>query len=407
MADPATTALTSIAIILSLGLLLSIVSKKLKISSILLLILAGIMLGNIQIGDVQPISFNNVFLVAIAVLTLVMVVFDGTSRFKLRSVDKFSMSALRVTSWFALLNVVIISLFTIFLFFPNFSVEVALFALMFSIIVSGTDPGSVFIMLKSKANKVIEFLEVEAIVNTPIMVIFPFLIIDIIINLGQTDVTNAIIGQFGPFLLQIIVGVGTGVLMGLIVFRIMKKVYSQQFSPVAIITAALLSYIMAENLGGNGVLAVATLGLLFGNSYVKEKESLQEFNSSLNSSLIILVFVLIGLVVASKFTLGFLLKSLFLFLVLVLTRLTAIAWGTRKEDFDTKEKIFMAFSMPKGIAVAVVTFTLSLMPLSGEQAAMMQTILQLVIMSMIYSLIFSSVIDRFSYSFIRIKLDDQ
>ena len=262
-------------------------------------------------------------------------------------------------------------------------------------------------MLKSKTNKVIDFLEIEAIINTPITVIFPFLIINVIANFEQINVTNAVIGQFVPLLQQIIVGIGTGVLMGIIVFRIMKKVYSQQFSPVAIITAALLSYTLAENLGGNGVLSVATLGLLFGNSYVKEKEVLQEFNSMLNSSLIILVFVLIGMIVSVEFTFFFMMKALFLFLVLVLTRLTAIAWGMRNEDFNIKEKVFMAFSMPKGIAVAVVAFTLSLMDMNGGNNSMMQVILQLVVVSMIYSLIFTSVIDRFSYSFIRIKLDDK
>jgi potassium/hydrogen antiporter len=195
-------------------------------------------------------------------------------------------------------------------------------------------------------------------------------------------------------------------MMGLIVFRIMKKVYSQQFSPVAIITTALLTYILAENLGGNGVLSVATLGLLFGNSYVKEKEVLQEFNSMLTSSLIILVFVLIGFIVAVEFSFWFMIKALVLFFVLVLTRLTAIQWSL-KDKFSYPEKVFMALSMPKGIAVAVVAFTLSLMPLASPLLeGYMQTILQLVVICIIYSLIFSSVIDRFSYLLINVKIDD-
>ena len=62
-------------------------------------------------------------------------------------------------------------------------------------------------------------------------------------------------------------------------FKAMKRTYSEVLSPVATITAALLSYILAENLGGNGVLAVTTLGVFFGTITVKKKVHLQEFSS--------------------------------------------------------------------------------------------------------------------------------
>ena len=58
----------------------------------------------------------------------------------------------------------------------------------------------------------------------------------------------------------------------------MKKYYSYTLSPLAMITAAVLTYVGAEALGGNGVLAVTTAGLMFGNLYhVKHMRKLQEF----------------------------------------------------------------------------------------------------------------------------------
>ena len=62
-------------------------------------------------------------------------------------------------------------------------------------------------------------------------------------------------------------------------------------------TAAILSFILAENLGGNGVLAVTTMGLFVGNMIVKEKGSITEFASLFSLMLELLVFVLLGLVI--------------------------------------------------------------------------------------------------------------
>ncbi len=367
--------------------------------------LAGIILGKIKINGEPLMNFSPTFLIAIAVLTLVMVVFDGASRFELKVVNTLSISALKVSSLFLIMNMIFVTLFTTFFFFDAITIETLLVSLLFAILMSGTDPGSVFIMLKSTSNKVINLLEVESILNTPIMVILPFIIVDILNNLEISSVTSAFVGQTIPLLRQIVVGIGAGMIIGIVIFKSMKKVYSQRFSPVGIITAALLAYILAENLDGNGVLAVATLGLFFGNIYVKEKESLQEFNSMLSNSLVVLVFILIGLIIEINFDVSFLFRALVLFGIIILCRLVAVYFALGKEEFNLKEKIFMALSMPKGIAVAVVAFSLTVFSFPVYVRPMIDTILQLIIISMIYSLVLTTVVDKFSKWFIRIKIE--
>lgn len=399
--EAGTRILTGLAIILLLGIVLTIFSKKIKVSSILMLILTGIVLGQLN----SPwFDFSPIFLVAIAILTLVIVVFDGTSRFNLKLVDLYSVAAIKVTMIFLILNILFITLFTTILFFDNIDLATIFFSMLYAILMTGTDPSSVFVLLKSKTNKVIEFLEIEAIINTPIMVIFPFIILDILANLETADVTSIILDQAAPLLKQIVVGIGSGVLIGIVVFRSMKKYRSQALGPITIITAALLSYILAENIEGNGVLAVATLGIFFDKIYLKQKEDLKEFNSLLSTTLVIIVFILIGLIIKIDFTWGFILKSLVLYIMLLLTRLVALSFGLSNQDFNAKEKMFMALSMSKGVALAVVTFSLSVLPIPAYLEIARKTILELILMSLLYSLIFSTVIDRFSQKFIRIKL---
>jgi len=229
-----------------------------------------------------------------------------------------------------------------------------------------------------------------------LVVLIPFIILDIKGALKDEIGIAVFIDQIVPLLQQFVVGVGAGVLIGLIMFKFMRKAYSVVLSPLAVITSALLAYIIAENLDGNGVLAVTSMGLLFGNVYVKQKFQLQEFASVFSNSLEILVFVLIGLVVAIPFTAQFLLKSLLLFLIYLIIRYFSIIFALRGMDFTMKEKLFMSLNVQKGIAVAVVVFSLATLGIEG-----IGIVLNLSLIFMLYSIILSSIVLRIVEFFIK------
>ena len=153
----------------------------------------------------------------------------------------------------------------------------------------GTSPDVVLSMLKNEKHKIVEFLRIESIINTPLTVLMPFILLDLYNTLNLQEVIfSKLLEQLKPFITQFVVGIGAGVLIGLIISKVMKKAYSETLSPLALVTAALLTYILAENLGGNGVLAVTVMGLLFGNFYVKQKEQLYSFSTIFENSLLIL-----------------------------------------------------------------------------------------------------------------------
>ena len=236
----------------------------------------------------------------------------------------------------------------------------------------------------------------ESLLNTPLVVLLPFIILDLRVTLTDELVISKFIEQFVPLLQQFVVGIGSGVLIGLIMFKFMRRAYSAVLSPLAVITSALLAYIIAENLNGNGVLAVTSMGLLFGNVYLKQKFQLKEFASVFSNSLEILVFVLIGMVIAIPFSVDFFVRSLTLFLLYLLIRFFSIIFSLRGMDFTFKEKIFMSLNVQKGIAVAVVVFSLATLNIEG-----IQVILNLTLTFMLYSIILSSVVLRLAKFFIK------
>ena len=386
--------LTYLSVILLIGILASIISRKVRLPKILLLILVGIFLNNITYKNAPLIFFPELFLSAISILALVMIIFDSSSRFKLKRFDAFSMNTLGLSFIFLILNMIFLSFFLVLIF----DVNSIFLALIFSTLMAGTDPGAVLSMLKGAKSRVFDLLKIEALVNTPLIVLLPFIILDLEKSIkGRLEISQ-FIDQIGPFLQKFVVGIGAGVLVALIMFKFMKKRYSIVLSPLAVITSALLAYIIAENLNGNGVLAVTAMGLLFGNVYLKHKFQLQEFSSVFSNSLEILVFVLIGLVISIPFSLVFFIKSFILFLLYLIIRFFSIIFSLRGMKFTLKEKIFMSLNVQKGIAVAVVVFSLANLSIAG-----IENILNLVLTFMLYSIILASVVLRMTKFFLKVE----
>jgi len=389
------TYLTFLGVVLLIGLLMSILAKKLKIPNILLLILSGIALSNVKYKGEPLIHFEPAFLIGIALLALVMIIFDGSSKFKWREFDTLSFRVLKLIMIFLILNIIFLSTATYFIMGLS-SIPIAL---IFAIVMSGTDPATVLTLFKTKINRIVEILRIEAILNTPLIILLPFVILDAM-NL-KLSVVSRFLGQGILFLQQIVTGIGAGVILGVIVFKLMKKFYSEELSPLAIMATALLAFVLAENLGGNGVLAVTTLGVMFGNMYLKEKRSLKEFSLIFSNALEILVFVLLGFMIPIVFSLQFLLKSLLIFAIIILIRYMAILITFRREkNFSTKNKLFMAMNASKGIAVAVLALSFSLRNIAG-----MNLILDLILMVMIYSIILSTIVGKLSKFFIKIDIN--
>jgi len=384
--------LTNLAVVLLIGIICTILSERLKIPNILFLITAGVLIGIISYKGNLLVQFPQVFLTSISILALVLIVFDSSSGFKLREFTSLSIRSLELTGMWLILNVTFVTIFALKLF-PGTSIFMAL---LFSTLMSGTAPDAVVMMLGKTKNVVFELLEVESIVNTPLVVVLPFIMLDFIKSVEVEFIFSKFIEQIGPFLQQFVTGIGAGIVVGLIIWRFMKRKYSETLSPLAIITFALLTYILAENLGGNGVLAVTTMGLFFGNIYLKQKLRLKEVASFFASSLEILVFILVGIVIRIPLDYIFIIKSVILFIVYLVVRYAAVHISLKELNFSFPEKMFMTFNVQKGIAVAVVAFTLTTLDITG-----LQTILHLILLFMLYSIVLSTVVIRFSRYFVK------
>ncbi len=387
--------LTYFAIVLLIGLVCSVIANQLKIPNVFLLLLSGIALNNIYYKGAPLIQFPVAFTTSISILALVMIVFDSSSRLSFKEVDTFSTNALQLTGIFLVLTLIFMT-FATYLFFPSSPI---LYALLFAALMAGTAPDVVMSMVEDTTNKIIELLKLESIINTPIIVLLPFIIIDFINTVQSQKIFDVAIEYFQPFLLQIFTGAGVGLIIAIVVFKVMRRYYSEKLSPLAVISTALVSYILAENLGGNGVLSVTVAGIIFANVTIKQKIALLEFSKLFSIILEILVFVFVGLLITIPRDPMFLMKSILLFLVYILVRFLSVQLSFNPKEANFKERIFMTLNMPKGIATAVVAALLINMAIPG-----LKPLLDLTLLFMLYSILLSTVVIKFSKYFLRTNI---
>ncbi len=372
---------TAIAVLLFVGVICSWIGSRLRIPDVLLLLLAGMFFGSIEYENAPLIQFPTVFLSSVAILALAMIVFDSTARLRLRELDTFS--------WKAAKFAIIFTIFTLVLFTvaAQYILNIPFWSsLLFAAIMTGTSP-EIMLELKGKS-RVLTLLKLESIFNTPLNVILPFIVLDLMQNVKSTALEE-FIEQIVPFIMKFIVGIGAGVFVGIVLFKLVQRAYTEIYSPLAVIIAALLSYVLAENLGGSGVLAVTALGFFFGNVYVKEKIKILGVESVFTKALYILIFMLTGLIIKIPYTTEFFITSGMLLAAYTIIRFLA-AWFTVHKEYPVSEILIMALDAPKGVATAAVVFVLAVYNIEG-----MSTVVDMTFAFILYSIILSSIVTWF------------
>ncbi|MEK6934544.1 MAG: cation:proton antiporter [Nanoarchaeota archaeon] len=379
------------AALLAIGVVLTIISKKIKVPDVLLLLLLGVIVGNvidINLIEVIPSSILFVF----SIFTLIMIVFVSSSEFKLKEVARLSPIAAKLSLLFLFFCIIFLTTAVHLLFFyGNWGWKDIFVSLMFATLMGDTSPDILLSLIQKSKNRLLEVLEFESIVNTPLTVIIPLVIIEIYSGIISS---NFII----HFLQQIMTGVGTGLVLGIVIFQLNYRRFYTAIGPLIVIATILVTYALAEGINGNGILAITTLGIVYGRLGLKDKLDLGKFTNMFTNFLKIIVFILIGLLIKFPSDQDFLINSLILFLIYLVIRYISVSASFKNMPIKFKEKLFMSLNVPKGIAVSVVTFILL-----GLDIVAFNSIIPLIYLFILYSVILGSLATIFSSRLINLK----
>ncbi|MBW4479875.1 MAG: cation:proton antiporter [Tolypothrix brevis GSE-NOS-MK-07-07A] len=339
------------------GITAQVLAAYLKLPSIVLLLVFGILLGSDALGLLHPHLLGTGLEVIVALATAI-ILFEGGLNLDLRELGKVSVSLQLLVTLGTLITLLGGSMAAHWL--GEFPWNIAF---LYASIVVVTGPTVVGPLLKqiNVDRQVATLLEGEGVLIDPVGAILAFVVLDTILN-GDTDPINAIIG----LLLRLGVGASIGAAGGYLMSLIFKRAdfLSLELKNLVVLAVLWSLFTLAQMIRNeSGVMTTVIAGAVFANSSVPEERSLRRFKGQLTILSVSVLFILLAadLSIASVFALGW--GSLFTVLVLMfIVRPINILCCTWNSDLNWRQKLFLSWVAPRGIVSASVAslFAISL-----------------------------------------------
>lgn len=283
-------------LVLLFSVFLSKAMYKFGIPTLILFLVMGMLAGNDKFGITSLRNISPQVASNIASFALLAIIFSGGFDTYWKRAKTNANVSIVLASLGVFLTAGFVGVFT-YLIIPSFG---WLESLLVGAIISSTDAAAVFSILRSKKlnfkNNIGPLLEMESGSNDP----SAYMVTVIILGLMDPVIKTGF-GQVAlSFLLQVVVGLGIGALIGILGVKFINKIKLQIDGLYIILALGLMltSFGLSDYLRGNGYLAVYVTGIIIGNNNIVYKASLTQFFDALSWLAQILLFFTLGLFVS-------------------------------------------------------------------------------------------------------------
>ena len=355
-------------IILFIVALVSRKIGKLPITAQLIFILAGMAAGWLFTGfvDVREPPVSTLILL-IAEIALVLVLFTDASRVPLKDIKMNNLPPRLLT--IGLLLTIILGIVLASLIFTDLTFWEAA---IIGVVLAPTDAalGQVVVQNKKVPSKIREALEIESGLNDGLAV--PFLLVFVAIGMAEESFSpsgyfvNVALEQIG---LGVLAGLSVGLLGSWLVIKSQARGWiTTEYQRIAFLVLAIISFIVADEIGGSGFIAAFVGGLIAGYITRDASKVLMDFAETEGQFLNLTVFFLLGIIIAGL--LPYITWQILLYALLSLTviRMLPVAISLIGTELNLDTVLFMGWFGPRGLASVVLTlFALELLnPFPGE-----------------------------------------
>jgi len=336
------------------SILASRASDRIGVPALLVFLCVGMLAGSDGPGGIQ---FDNAPIASfIGTLSLAFILFAGGLSTNWRIVRPVVVPGMILATFGVIATAVLIGLFAWLVL--GFHV---LDGLLLGSIVSSTDAAAVFSILRSRGvslkGQLKPLLELESGSNDPVA---------IFLTIGLTQVLT-VQGYAWPalvpaFFLNMSCGLAVGFAVGKIAVFLFNRIRLDHdgLYPVLSMSLVLLTFGAAEQLKGNGFLAVYLCGILLNGSDFVFKRSVERFHDGLAWLMQIIMFLALGLLVNPSSLPSVAWQGLLVALFLMLcARPAAVALGMLGSPFNWRERTLVAWTGLRG-AVPIVLATVPL-----------------------------------------------
>ncbi len=357
-----------IAGIVVLGIGAQLLARRLRVPSVLFLIVIGLIIGDLGLEIVTLETFGTGLSVVVG-LSVSVIVFDGAFNLRADRLREAQTATIRIVTIGAIITFLGTALAIHYILQAAWPT-----ALLVGALLVATGPTVITPILEAVRlrDHVAALLESEGIFNDVTAAIAAVVIFEVFM-VGDGSISASLYG----FLTRFAVGVGTGVSVAVVIYYILHSEVTPSDAPQAarflFLAAAIGAYGIADAFAPEaGIAAAATAGIVLGNLPLPHRDTMEEFGR--DTTLVVLSFVFISLAalidVNAITALG--LDGIILVVaVAFVVRPIVIALSTGGlPRFTRNERVFLSIVAPRGIIPASVA-TLFAIQLSatGDPAA--------------------------------------
>lgn len=328
--------------------------NKLPVTAQMIIVFAGLLTGFFLTGivDVRQAPMSNIVLI-IAEVALVLVLFSDASRVKLGSLRSNILTIRLLT--IGLISTIGLGIMAAALIFTDLTLWEAA---IIGVVLAPTDAalGQIVIQNQKIPEKIRNTLEVESGLNDGLCV--PFLLVLVAIGLAEESFSPT-----GYFIEITLSQIGLGALVGLLVGFVGSSLViksrkidwiTAEYQRIAFLVLAVVSFLIADQIGGSGIIAAFVGGLATGYVTKDAGKILIDFAEAEGQFLNLIVFFILGIVIAGL--LPFITWQIILYAILSLTiiRMLPVALSLIGTKIGKDSTLFMGWFGPRGLASIVL-----------------------------------------------------
>jgi len=280
------------------SILISKTGYRFGIPTLLLFLLVGMFFGSDGLG----LQFNKVSEAQfIGMIALSIILFTGGMDTKISDIKPIMAQGVLLSTVGVLMTTMVTGLFIYWV--SGWSITKISLPLMTSILLaatmSSTDSASVFNLLRSQKMHLKEnlrpMLELESGSNDPMAYMLTIALIQVISSGSEFSVSSVAV----DILVQFAVGGLIGLLMGKFAVWLINRINLSNSSlyPILLLSLIFITFIITDELKGNGYLAVYIAGVVVGNNKLVFRKETDTFMNGLTWLVQIVMFLTLGLLV--------------------------------------------------------------------------------------------------------------
>jgi potassium/hydrogen antiporter len=348
-----------LAIIIMLGIVLTKLSKKIRIPDVVLYIAAGIIIGP---SVLKLIDFSEYAVVNQVILSFgaAYILFDGGREIGIKVLNEVKVTVGLLATVGVLISTAVTGLFA----WKILGMDL-MYAMLLGAVIASTDP-SVLVPLFKKMNispKLKQTIISESAFNDAAGAIVTFTILAVAAG-GKFSV--------GESLLQLAISAGGGVIVGAVFGYILHVLISEGrygllkgHTAEMVVAGVLGSYVFCEFIGVSGFMATFIIGMMCGNKgvfnfvvYTEAQETHEKFKEVTISLIRMLIFMLLGagmnFGIISQYWSGALIVILaFVFIARPVSVLLTVPLD-RKAKWNIREMLYLCWTRETGVIPAAL-----------------------------------------------------